>query len=445
MREDLITAVIRRGDDEYDALRRSLVWNERVPDRYPDVIYRPSTAEDLARLLREEIPADKKISVRAGGHNWLATSLRDGGALLDLGKLNTVSVDVESRLAQVGPGATHQVLADAIAPRGLAFPIGHCPSVGLGGYLLAGGMGWNLHEWGTGSANIRGADVVFADGHSARIDDEHDPDLFWALRGGSTGFPGIVTSFLLELKELPQIFSRHIAHPLDRLPELLEKVSVYLPEAPGVEIAVVVRRPIDDRTKAPQFILAATAFGATQDAARARLDTAVTALDADRADLSGTGAAPVAFNQLEGEGGWEKGLRYFADTTWATSPVRDIGQLAADAITAAPSAESRIVIAFAHSPSGLPDTSFTRLGDMTVNFYATWRNQDDDQANIDWVRTSSTSLSAISDRHYIGESDLSAAPGRVALSYPADKFEQLTEIIHRYDPAGRFHSFLERS
>jgi FAD/FMN-containing dehydrogenase len=440
-----MTMITHRGDDRYDALRRSLVWNELVPDRNPSIIYRPNTAEEVAGLVREEIPAHQKISVRAGGHNWLASSLRDEGVLIDLGKLNTVSVDVEGRLAQVGPGATHQLVADAIAPEGLAFPIGHCPSVGLGGYLLAGGMGWNMHSWGSASANVRGADVVFADGHLARIDDQHHPDLFWALRGGSSGFPGIVTSFLLELKELPRIASRRIVHRLEALPQTLERVSEFLPGAPGVEVAVIVRRPIDDPTVEPRFTLAATSFGDTDAAARSRLDAAITVLDAERAALSDTGAFPVAFNQLEGEGGWEEGLRYFADTTWATSPVADIGRLVAEAITAAPSSESRIVIAFAHSPGSGPDIAFTHQGDMTVNFYATWREGSDDEANVDWVRVSSTSLNAISDRHYIGESDLSAGPGRVALSYPADKLKRLGEIIDRYDPAGRFHAFLERT
>jgi FAD/FMN-containing dehydrogenase len=433
--------MIARGDDGYEERRRSLIWNRRVPDRFPETIHHPTTAKDVARLVGETIAPGKRIAARAGGHNWLAASLRDGGAVLDLGALNGVEVDAERKVAWAGPGATHQILADAIAPLGLAFPIGHCPSVGLGGYLLAGGMGWNLHTWGIGCANIRSAEVVLAGGHELVIDRDHEPDLFWALRGGSTAFPGIVTRFELRLFDLPAIASRYVSHGLDRLPEMLERIAGYLPGNPGLEIAVIVRRPIENRRLAPRFTVAATAFDESIEKAATRLELALSDLGALSGAVADSGARPVAFNELEGEGGWQEGFRHFADTTWATRPVSRIGEITARAIEDAPSIESRIVIAFAHSP-GEADMAFTRLGDMTVNFYATWSDPADDDANVAWTRSASAALEPFAGGHYIGESDLSFAPDRVRRSYPADKFDRLARIVEHYDPQARFHTFL---
>lgn len=434
--------IVSAGTADYEATRRSLVWQARVPHRYPDVIYRPSSATEVAELVGEVIPADQRISVRSGGHNWLGASLRQGGALLDLGGLSHVMVDVDSRTAVIGPGATNQMVADALTPLGLAFPIGHCPSVGLGGYLLAGGMGWNLHEWGLGADNVIGADVVLADGTITPVTADREPELFWALRGGSTGFPGIVTSFAVRVKPMPQIRSRTIIHPIDELPTLLGKLAGYLPANAGTEIALIVRRPLWNRALAPITTVACTTFGEIEEKAVARLERVVAELDLARGAIRDTGILPVAFNELEGEGGWTGGLRYHADTAWASAPAESIGKAVADSARTAPSVESRTVIAFAHSPQRHTDMAYTRFGDMTVNFYATWREEAGDSANIDWVRASTASLGSLIQGHYIGESDLGAAPDRLALSYPDTKLRRLDTIIRTYDPACRLHNFL---
>jgi FAD/FMN-containing dehydrogenase len=63
--------------------------------------------------------------------------------LIELGKLKHISVDKEAMIASVSPSTTGQMLNDALSAEGLMFCGGHCPDVGLGGFLLQGGMGWN--------------------------------------------------------------------------------------------------------------------------------------------------------------------------------------------------------------------------------------------------------------------------------------------------------------
>ena len=135
--------MISRDDPADQGLREAAVWNGIVPNRYPDAIARPSSGAEVAELVRTAGEGHLRIGIKSGGHNWRGAYLRDGGLLIDLGGLNRIEVDAERRTATVEPGATHQMLADALVPHGLGFPIGHCPSVGLGGYLLAGGYGWN--------------------------------------------------------------------------------------------------------------------------------------------------------------------------------------------------------------------------------------------------------------------------------------------------------------
>ena len=82
---------------------------------------------------------------------------------------------------------------------------GHCASVGLGGYLLQGGQGWNGRSRGWACQSVTGLDVVTADGRLVHADAEANPDLLWAARGAGPGFPGIVTRFYLQTYEAARV------------------------------------------------------------------------------------------------------------------------------------------------------------------------------------------------------------------------------------------------
>jgi FAD/FMN-containing dehydrogenase len=438
-----MTERVHREDPNYETVRQSMVWNDLVPDRRPDVIVSPTSAEDVAALTREAAQASRRIAVKSGGHNWLGSALRAGGMLIDLGGLNSVDVDPGKRTAVVGPGATHKVLANAIVPRRLAFPIGHCPSVGVGGYLLAGGMGWNLHEWGPGCWNVLGADVVLADGAQAHIDADSDPDLFWALRGGSAAFPGIVTRFQLALRPLPEIRSQRTAVALRSLPTLLPRVSERLGVMPpGIEMSLIARPARPALGQDAVVNLVATAFADDERAAVATLDEALQDLTDDLDVIESSGVLPVQLNELEGEGGWTDGLRYAVDTCLIDEDFSDVGALSARATESAPSPLSRTVFAFGHMPEPDGDAAFTRLGALTVNVYATWESDADDDVNSEWVRLQMRDLEPLIRGYYVGETDLAVDPDRAKKAYAPGNWDRLNRLIADRDPDGRFYTFL---
>lgn len=85
--------------------------------------------------------------------------------------------------AEVGPAVTGTDLVEALAPHGLAFPVGHCPSVAMGGFLLSGGLGWNSRVWGPACADVLEIRAVAADGRTVICSETENADLFWAARG----------------------------------------------------------------------------------------------------------------------------------------------------------------------------------------------------------------------------------------------------------------------
>ena len=140
--------VLRRGDDGYEELRRR-GHNARKPDRFPEVIVRPESEEEVVAAVRLARAEGLKVKARSGGHSWTASSVRDG-MLVDLEALDEITVDPVSRTATVQPGVKGEDLGAALRAHGLFFPGGHCPTVCVGGYLLQGGFGWNGRLHGPG-------------------------------------------------------------------------------------------------------------------------------------------------------------------------------------------------------------------------------------------------------------------------------------------------------
>ena len=146
------------------------------------------------------------VSVRSGGHSWAAWSLRDDALLIDLGGLRDLAYDPASGVVSARPAVRGGLdLAPFLAERGRAFPGGHCASVGLGGYLLQGGQGWDGRARGWACQSVAGLDVVTADGTLVRADASENSDLLWAARGAGPGFPGVVTRFRLQTYPAPRV------------------------------------------------------------------------------------------------------------------------------------------------------------------------------------------------------------------------------------------------
>src|SRR5688572_2859338 len=139
--------VIANGDTGYEAARKALLWNGRKPPRFPRLIVRAACADDVQQVVRFAAEHGQRVSPRGGGHHWSGIALQEG-IVLDLSALNQVYIDAATRTAEVGPTVRNGELASALAAQGLAFPVGHCATVPLSGYLLGGGFGWNSGAWG---------------------------------------------------------------------------------------------------------------------------------------------------------------------------------------------------------------------------------------------------------------------------------------------------------
>ncbi|OBI22397.1 hypothetical protein A5712_12780 [Mycobacterium sp. E2327] len=180
-----------------------LIWNKAAQHR-PALIVRVESPGDVAQTIRVARERGMRLSVLGGGHDWAGRAVCHGGLVIDMSGMRSVTVDPRSRVATVGGGVIAADLIDAVAPYGLVAATGNCGGVGITGLTLGGGYGPLNGRFGLASDNLLGAEVVLADGRIVTADATHEPELFWALRGGGGNF-GVVTSMRVQL------------HPLDRL------------------------------------------------------------------------------------------------------------------------------------------------------------------------------------------------------------------------------------
>ncbi len=201
LRRTLRGRVVTSADADYDTVRHVL---EGSVDLRPAIIARVADPDDIATVVRVAAAGGHELAVRSGGHSGAGHGSTDGGIVIDLRDMNAIDIDLEGRTAWVETGATAGAVTKALAEHGLAVGFGDTGSVGVGGITTGGGIGYLVRKHGLTIDNVLAAEVVTADGEPHLVDEEHEPDLFWAIRGGG-GNVGVVTRFRFALHPLPAI------------------------------------------------------------------------------------------------------------------------------------------------------------------------------------------------------------------------------------------------
>ena len=190
--------LLRPGTIHY--ANASVISNERYADVRPRAIARVLSEDDVVACVRFAAGSALPFAVRCGGHSYAGYSMNQG-LVCDVRRIDTISVAADRRSVTVGAGVLAIDLITALAARGLAVPTGSCPTVGISGLALGGGVGFAARAFGATCDNILSVRIVTADGRVLTADPVTNPDLLWACRGGGGGNFGVVTA--LELATHP--------------------------------------------------------------------------------------------------------------------------------------------------------------------------------------------------------------------------------------------------
>ncbi len=262
--------VVVPGDDRWDQAR--LAWNLAVDQRPVGVVY-PESADDVVATVELASASGLRIAFNAGGHNsgpidWAADTL-----LLKTERMRGIEIDATARRARVEAGVLAKPLAEAAGEHGLCYLAGTSPDVGVVGYTLGGGFSWMIRKHGLAANSVLAAELVTADGRHLRVDEDHEPDLFWAIRGGGGNF-GAVTALELALYPYSEIYAGCLFWPIDRATHILNAWRTWVDTVPDEceSIGRMLQLPdvdfLPDHLRGRSFVLVELAFiGSESDGA----------------------------------------------------------------------------------------------------------------------------------------------------------------------------------
>lgn len=206
----------------------------------PPVVVCAAAVDDVCATVRVAAANGLPIAVLGSGHGDFPAVTE--GIMLSTRRLAAVEVDTDGRTAHVGAGATwHDVMAQT-AGLGLAPLCGSAPAVGIGGFLLGGGLGPISRTYGFSSDHVVSFDIVDASGEARKVSASQEPDLFWALRGGKGGF-GVVTAATIRLLELTAVYGGGEYYEAADIPGLLRAYQAFVdagvPDELSTSIAIL--------------------------------------------------------------------------------------------------------------------------------------------------------------------------------------------------------------
>ena len=434
-------SVWKRGESGYEDARRHAVWQAMKPDRYPDLIVRATSEQDVVEAVRYAKRHGLRVKARSGGHSFTGSSLRSG-LHIDFSAYKEVTVDATSRTATITPGVLGSELMGPLLEQGLYFPGGHYRGVGLGGYLLQGGFGWNGRTLGPACASVRAIDVVTAEGELIHSDETTNPDFLWAARGAGSGYFGVVTRYYLDVYPLPAAMRSSLyAYPIaaydDLVPWFLETSAQ---AAHWVEPWLISAVPPGAPSGTdPVLIVFAVTFADSDQAAV----EALSAFDnppIKAAALQRRFAEPTDFTEgydfFEGAGAGLE-ARHCFDGMWANAPLDVLIPRLKPMYTAFPNATSSAM--FMPWVVREVNGAFSMQTPLYLSPMAIWDDPADDEKFVGWATGHMKRVEDLAAGIQLADENLINRP---APFMATDRLERLEDLRAKHDPDSLFHSYL---
>ena len=428
--------VVTPDDPDYDSMRA--VYFGSV-DKHPSAIVRVRNADDVRRVIATAHSDGIELAVRSGGHSVAGHSTTEGGLVIDLREMKKVDVDPQARTAWVETGATAHQVTEALSHHGLVIGFGDAGSVGVGGITVAGGIGFLVRKFWMTIDSVIGAEVVTADGRQLRVDATHEPELFWAIRGGGGNF-GVVTRLQFRLNELPQFTGGILILPAT--PETITGFVAASMAAPDELSTIGNVMPAPPLPFLPAehhgrvVIFAFMSFAGSDEAATRAL-APFRALATPLADMVKPGPYLAMYPHAD--------PNYRPMAIARTMFVNGIDTRAAQTIhdyVSKSDATMRVaqlrVLGGAMARVPADATAFAhRTKPMLVNVAAFYSDEADRAKRLAWVNAFAKALQPRDDGAYVGFLN-DDGQARIRSAYPGATWDRLQRIKSTYDPTNLF-------
>lgn len=429
--------VIAPGDADYDRARTVFYGGA---DRHPAVIVKVANAADVQAVVALARETGLDLAVRSGGHSGAWHSVCEGGIVIDLGDMKGLEIDVPGRTAWAETGLVAAELIVALGQHGLTVGFGDTGSVGIGGITLGGGVGFLVRKYGLTIDSLLAAEIVTADGQLLLADAEHNPDLFWAIRGGGGNF-GVATRFKYRLQEVDMVLGGMLFQPatVETICKFIELAEA-APEELSTIANVVTAPPmpflppeIHGKPIIMSFIVYAGDIEAGQKAVAPFREIA-----SPYADMLRPIHYPEMYPAEEGEyhpvGPSRTMFIDTVDPSIAETILKYLG-----ASTAQMAVAQLRVLGGAMARVPAEATAFAHRGRrIMVNVAGLFPSVEAAEAGKPWVADFASAISQGAPDAYVNFL-LDEGAERVRDAYPGRTWDRLAQVKKRYDPGNLFH------
>ncbi len=416
------------GAPDYERLRRG--YAAKI-DLHPAVIAHCTSADDVRAAVIFAKTNGMPLAVRCGGHGCAGYSACDGGLVIDLSGLRHVEVDRNAMTVRVGGGALVGDIDRATAAIGAATMLGQCPSVGVGGLALGGGVGFLVNKFGMACDNIESVDLVLADGRSVIASARENVDLFWAIRGGGGNF-GVATSLTMRMHSVTQVLAGNLIYRMDGFLTLMRMYREFVATAPDeLTLLSVITAGPDGK---PLFVVQPCYCGdfsagerALSELRKSEYLVADTVKVRDYLSVQSDIPADVPATMAENRAG------FLPEMTDAAI------EMLGSALAKTPAAFTISLVHFHGAQTRVPieATAFPlRQRGFLYGITADWHAPSDRDFSTNWVDDLANRLGASSIGSYVNVMDRES--GEAVRAAYGPNYARLAKIKSRYDPSNLF-------
>ena len=440
LREGFRGEVIEPGSAAYD--ESTTVFNGMF-GRKPATILRPAGTADVIRAIGLARLSGLPLAIRGGGHSVAGFSMCEGGIVIDTRGMKGVRVDPKKRTARAQAGLSWGEFDRETQTFGLATTGGRVTTTGLPGFTLGSGSGWLERKHGFAADNLISADIVTAEGEVVTATESENAELLWGLRGGGGNF-GVVTEMEFQLHEVgPLVYGGLIAFDAAQSQEVIamwRDISDDAPEALGWALASITAPPapfVPQEWQGKRVIAIVGQFAGDLE-------------EAERLMKPLRGLKPIVdlwqpMPYLAVQGLLDPGNPYGARAYWRAYNVGGLDESAIDLFieraTTIPSPLTAFIIlgmGGAISRVGENDTALSgRNEPFNVHLNAIWEADADDEANIGWVRETTTAFEPYTTPGMALNFTTEISGADIEDSY-GDKLQRLRKLKSTYDPTNLF-------
>ncbi len=400
----------------------------------------PKSARGLAQTIDWVRNKDLPFALRSGGHCFEGFS-QSTSVVVDTRLMNSIALDDRTNRLSVGAGTPLGDIYKFVGARGLAFPGGTCPTVGVTGHTLGGGFGLIARSRGLACDSLVAIDLIDANAKPVRADAQQNPDLFWACRGGGGGTFGAAAQLHFQVAPIGRVavFSATWALDARGAEKLFAAWQNWAPDAPDAITGIF---KLSKRTDGRILMHCAGQSLGTE----AQLRRELRALTDAAEPVHGPNISPKSYLSAVDHftGGWNYEFKFSkGKSDFITRPL-DAGGIEAliGGIAALPANEILAICdAYGGTIARVPDneTAFAyRAGTLfCVQYYTSWRSSALGEKRLADIRTLYGAMRPWSGGAYVNYCDLDLADWETG--YWRQNLARLKAVKAKYDPENLFH------